>query len=162
MFGNEAHLVSASLALNLLGWVTPFQTHHRQVSSPLISRRGEKSLRPHCVMIRSNVWRYIDTALKDCYTTVQKALLLSSPIPTAHNIPKFRTTFVHVEAALTRIFGPFRHHEKGFGDLCPWTQDLFEWTGLCSHSPLLEAPHGDLKLSPDQLKEMAAITSKSR
>ena len=133
--GMRAHLVSASLALNLLGWVTPFQTYHRQMSSPFISRRGGNSLRPQCVMIRSNVWRYIDKALKDGYTIVQKALLLSSPNPTAENIPKFRTTFVVVEAALTCIFGAFRHPEKGFGDLCPWSQDLFEWTGLCSHIP---------------------------
>ena len=163
MFGNEG---PSSLCFACFESSCIFGSHHFRhtagAPSPSISRCGEKPITPHCGMIRSNVWRYIDKALKDGYTIVHKALLLSSPIPTADNIPKFRTTFVHVEAALTRIFGPFRHHEKGFGDLCPWTQDLFEWTGLCSHSPLLEAPHGDLKLSPDQLKEMAAITSKSR
>ncbi|KAK0516096.1 hypothetical protein JMJ35_002130 [Cladonia borealis] len=92
--------------------------------------------------------RFIDKALEDGYTIVQKALLCSSPIPTPDNILKFRITFVAVEAALTCIFDAFRHHEKGYGDLCPWSRDLFEWTGLCSHSPLLEAPP-KLKMLPN-------------
>ena len=41
----------------------------------------------------------------DGSTIVQKALIVPSPIPTADNILKFRTTFVAVEAALTCIFG---------------------------------------------------------
>ena len=43
----------------------------------------------------------------DGYTIVQKASLISSPVPTANDDPKFRTTFVAVEAPLTCIFGAF-------------------------------------------------------
>lgn len=78
--------------------------------------------------------RCVRKALKVGFTIIHKALLLSSPIPSAENIPIFRTTFVAVEAALTCILGAFHKRNKsyGFGDLCPWSQDLFEWNGLCS------------------------------
>jgi len=42
-------------------------------------------------------------------------------------------------------------------DLCPWSRDLLEWDGLCSHNPLKEAVPGDFDLSREQLEEMAAV-----
>ena len=104
--------------------------------------------------------QHLRKALNDGFTIVHKALLLSCPIPTAANIPTLRTTLIAVEAALTCIFGAFYQRNKtyGFGDLCPWSQDLFEWNGLCSHSPLVEYVAGDLKLDSEQLEAMAATT----
>ena len=81
--------------------------------------------------------QHLHTALNDGYTIVHKALLLSSPVPPAANVPTFRTAYLAVEAAMTCIFGN-RNKSYGSGDLCPWSQDLFEWNGLCSHSPLIE------------------------
>lgn len=103
--------------------------------------------------------RYLDKALKKGYNIVHKALLLSCPIPTSANIPTFRVALTAVEAALACVFGAFHNRNKkyGFGDLCPWSQDLFEWHGLCSHSPLLEQPAGDLSLDSEQLEAMAAM-----
>ncbi len=103
---------------------------------------------------------YVNKALIDGCTIVHKSLLLSCPIPGAANIPTFRAALVAVEAALSCIFGAFHNRNKdyGFGDLCLWSRDLFEWDGLCSHSPLLEPVHGDLNLSPEELEAMAAAT----
>ena len=104
--------------------------------------------------------RHLQTALNDGYRIVHKALLFSSPVPPAANVPTLRTAYLAAEAAMTYIFGAFRDRNKsyGFGDLCPWTQDLFEWNGLCSHSPLLEPVYGDFDLSPEQLEAKAAAT----
>ena len=104
--------------------------------------------------------QYVQTALKDGYTIVHKALLVSAPLPAPGNIPALRTAFVAMEAAITCYFGVFRNRDKsyGFGDLRYWSQDLFEWDGLCSHSPLLEPIHGEFDLNAEQLEAMAAAT----
>ena len=67
--------------------------------------------------------------------------------------------FIMDGRAMTCIFGAFRNRNKsyGFGDLCPWTQDLFEWNGLCSHSSLLEPIYGDFDLDPEHLEAKAAV-----
>ena len=49
----------------------------------------------------------------------------------------------------------------GFGNLCPWAQDSFDWNGLCSHKPLLEPVVGDLHLSSEQAEAMAAETAEN-
>ena len=59
--------------------------------------------------------RHVRKALNDGFKIVHKALLLSSPIPAADNIPALRTFFVAVEAALTCIFGAFHHCNKSYG-----------------------------------------------
>ena len=108
--------------------------------------------------------RHVQTALNDGYRIVHKALLFWSPIPPAANVPTLRTAYVAAEAAMTCIFGAFRKRNKsyGFGNLCPWTQDLFEWDGLCSHSPLLELILGDFDLDAEQLEKKAAATKEKK
>ena len=103
---------------------------------------------------------YVGNALREGYKIVHKALLLSCPIPTASQIPTLRITILAVEGVMTCIMSAFRNREisYGFPDLCPWSQDLFGWAGLCSHSPLLEGMDGMLDLKPEELEAIAAMT----
>ena len=124
-----------------------------QVSSTLFSTKWTLWMKNSDRRVLSP--QHLRKALKDGFTIVHKALLLSCPTPTAANIPTLRTTLIAVEAALTCIFGAFYNRSKtyDFVDLCPWRQDLFEWNGFCSHSPLIEYVAGDLNLDVSSSKQ---------
>ncbi|OBT70052.1 hypothetical protein VE03_00589 [Pseudogymnoascus sp. 23342-1-I1] len=65
-----------------------------------------------------------------------------------------------MEAALTFLFWTVQSTTKDYGGFdicCPWPRDSFSYGGLCSHSPLADKIHGDLRLSPEQLKEAAEV-----
>jgi hypothetical protein len=48
----------------------------------------------------------------------------------------------------------------GFGKFCPCSKDLFQYRGLCSHSPLIETILGNLDYTEEQLETMAAKAKK--
>ena len=109
----------------------------------------------------------ISDAKRDGYYITHAALLVHCPIPAPAVAPIIRATILALEAAFSCLFWAMRSRTEdyGFGNLCPWPKDTFEWDGLCSHSPLWDPIHGedDLDLSPEELEERAAaIKEKNR
>jgi hypothetical protein len=108
----------------------------------------------------------VKRALEFGYTITHIALLAHCNIPSLAHIPKIRTVVVTLEALFTALFGafvPFGDNTDGFGfgHMCPWDQDTFEWLGLCSHSPLHEiirCSEGELDFTPEELEEIARRT----
>ena len=64
-----------------------------------------------------------------------------------------------MEAALSFLFWAMSSRKElhSCREFCPWSRDLLEWHGLCSHNPLVEGVPGDFDLSREQLEEMAAV-----
>lgn len=108
----------------------------------------------------------IRQATQDGYKIVHYALLAYCPTPAPANLPKLRTVVMVMEAAFTAVFWALYRHDRTYGlaHQCPWPRDLFEWSGLCSHSPLLEGVYdGGLDFTAEQLEEMVvAIKQKDR
>lgn len=104
----------------------------------------------------------VEEAKRNGFTITHMALLVSCPMPTPDQIPRFRVLLLLLEAAFTCIFCSLRHRDVPYGIeyLAPWSVDSYPWDGLCSHSPLLDSAEvrpGDLNLSPEQLNQIAAI-----
>lgn len=112
--------------------------------------------------------QHVATALDSGYTISHRALLCHCPIPVPAEVPRLRTLIIVLEAALTGVFWTLHRHNKsyGLGDICPWPRDTFQWSGLCSHNPLIEGIRSnehDLDFTAEQLQQMAAqIKEKNR
>lgn len=108
--------------------------------------------------------RNLEKALKNGYQIICKGLFLHCPIPPPANQPILRYVVVALEAAFTCIFWAMNSRDKdcGFGEVCLWSRNLFEWAGLCSHNPLLEPVPSDLHLSGEQLEAIAAATQENK
>jgi len=98
--------------------------------------------------------------MKQGYKIVSKGILIHAPIFSPGDVATTRVTFVAIEAALSFLFWAMSSQKElhSCRDLCPWSRDLLEWDGLCSHNPLIEAVPGNFDLSREQLEEMAAVT----
>jgi hypothetical protein len=103
---------------------------------------------------------YITKAHQDGYRLTKSAVLATCPIPTSADAFARRTVVVAVEAVFACIFWPLRDPTKSYGlsEFCPWLPSLFEYGGLCSHSPLHEGIRGNSSsdLSKEELEEIAA------
>jgi hypothetical protein len=108
----------------------------------------------------SVVPKHVKAAVKAGYKLRHIRVLGHCPIPTAANIPVYRTITVALEAALSAVFWPMVRTDKdyGFAHVCPWPLDSFDYGGLCGHNPLMESVHGDFDFTPEQLEEIAAAT----
>ncbi|KAK2014937.1 HSP70-domain-containing protein [Colletotrichum eremochloae] len=112
-------------------------------------------------LIPDNVIR----ALEDGYRITHRGVLLSCPIPTPANVPRFRLLLVVLEATLSFLFWTMASREKDYkiGSCCPWSLDDFTYHGLCSHNPLIEMVAGNFDLSTEQLETIAAeVREKNR
>ena len=101
--------------------------------------------------------RYTEEAIKDGYIITHKGLLLWAPIPSAKDVPILRALFLLLEATFCSVFWAAKSKvQGGFGirALCPWNVEDLPYTGLCSHSPLLEGFIGDFSLSPEELETL--------
>ncbi|KAK5738549.1 carbamoyl-phosphate synthase (glutamine-hydrolyzing) cpa2 [Elasticomyces elasticus] len=108
--------------------------------------------------------QYVADALRDGYTIAHKGTLAWCPIPTAANIPRLRLLFLAMETAFAALFWAFKsrkvdHH---LASCCPWTLSAFTYSGLCSHSPLMESAAGKFDLSSEQLEAIAAEINAKR
>lgn len=114
-----------------------------------------------------NIPFLVSKALLDGYKIKHIALLAECPVPSPENIPLLRTVVVVLEAALNFVFWSMNSCTKFYGfnaSLLLWPRDLYEWHGLCSHSPLLEAliGVGSDDFTPQQLIDMAATTKENQ
>ncbi|THZ84656.1 heat shock 70 kDa protein [Aureobasidium pullulans] len=105
------------------------------------------------------LWK-LDAAVDNGYRIVHKAVLVHCPIPAAQFIPAYRVAMVAIEAAFTALFRGFINRNRLYGlpDVSPWPAFDFEYEALCSHSPLLEEPAGDLFYTAEQLIDKAYKT----
>ena len=107
--------------------------------------------------------RFVEKALKDGFTITHTGLLCWTPIPLASDVTHLRTLMLILEAAFTLWFGACytAKIESRISQLRPWTRDLIQWDGLCSHYSITEGP-GDLvsTLSPDEMNALAAERNK--
>jgi RNase P subunit RPR2 len=107
--------------------------------------------------------KYVDAALREGFTITHKGLLVWAPLPKASDVPMFRAIFLVLEAALTSVFWAVQSKVTGeskfsFGilPLCPWNVSDLVYTGLCSHTPLVEQhTTGDVFLPVADLEELA-------
>jgi hypothetical protein len=80
-------------------------------------------------------------------------------IPTAALQPALRLLFMAVEAFFANVFWAMRTPkggDYGMAQICPWSLDMLDWDGLCSHYALSEDVVGDFDLSPEELETKAA------
>ncbi|KAJ2977938.1 hypothetical protein NQ176_g4090 [Zarea fungicola] len=102
--------------------------------------------RGHCLPI--NVGR----AVKDGFTRAHTGLLYWSAIPAVEQIPLARVRFFAMEAMFCQVF--FAAHQTKLDhlwDWVPWKRTDVNWVPMCSHSPLMERPAGELDMTPEQL-----------
>lgn len=101
-------------------------------------------------------------AVKDGYHIANQGLLAWCPIPSAANVPVRRLLMVALECAFTFLFWAMQssNGDYGMGSCCPWPRQSFQYAGLCSHNPLIEAVHGDFDLAAEQLEALAAARKK--
>ncbi|GAM40676.1 heat shock protein [Talaromyces pinophilus] len=107
--------------------------------------------------------QYVGESVQDGYAIVHQTLLAWCPIPAPGDTPKFRTTVVIMEAVFSSLFWPMRRRTSLYGleYTRPWPQDLFEWDGLCTHSPLVEGfgpGEADPSFTSEELERIAART----
>jgi hypothetical protein len=71
----------------------------------------------------------MNQALKEGYTITHKGLLLSSPLPAAIDVARFRLLYVAMEVAFSFHFWTMNSRLKdyGIGDCCPWALDQFTY-----------------------------------
>jgi len=108
---------------------------------------------------------YVAIALRNGYRIVHKGVLAWAPLPSPANVPMFRLLFIAIEATFTFLFWSMRSKDKdyGMGVCCPWSQESFSYSGLCSHNPLTKGVEGNFKLSSEQYEAIAAaIKEKNR
>ena len=149
--------------------------YSHNISRALNQRRIQRLHRTRARLKEYNRWvllpPHLRKTLKDGFTIVYKALLLSCPIPTEANIPTLRTTLIAVKTTLTGIFGAsyifrlvslalqiFAVRLMGMVISVRVLRTCFEWNGLCGHSLLVESVANNLSLDSKQLKAMAATT----
>ena len=111
--------------------------------------------------------RYVEQACAQGYEITDIRLLAHCPIPKAADVAIIRTVIVALEAAFSCVFWAMYHSNRlyGFGNICPWSRDQFEYGGLCSHNALSEGIRSgeDFDFSEQELENMAAeIKEKNR
>lgn len=96
--------------------------------------------------------RWVDYSLKNGFIIAHKGLLCWAPIPMS-NKPRTRALFLGLEAAFSYAFWCFYSHALGLDllDLCQWDPASLPYSGLSSHSPLMEAAMGEHDFTPEQL-----------
>lgn len=103
--------------------------------------------------------RYVAEAIRRGYKISHKGILVSAPIPSAANVPRFRLLFLAMEAAFSFVFWAMqsRKPDHTMRSCCPWSLSDFEYAGLCSHNALSEGVIATtFDLSPAQLEAIAA------
>jgi hypothetical protein len=103
----------------------------------------------------------VAAALREGHTVTHEGLLLWVSMPSSQDVPLLRALLVLLEAVLCFAFWAIMR--KGGGDsysfgipqLCSWDVDSLLYTGLCTHSPLVESIGVDFSLSPQDLKDLA-------
>ncbi|KAF2417225.1 hypothetical protein EJ08DRAFT_84066 [Tothia fuscella] len=100
-------------------------------------------------------------AFAEGYKIVHKGLLLTAPLPSAANVPRYRLLSVSMEAALSFLFWSMhsRKPDHFMISLCPRPLSSLSYDGLCSHSPLREGPLGNFDLSAEQLEAIATVAA---
>lgn len=107
--------------------------------------------------------RYVAKSLEQGFEYTKKAMLAYCPIPPPRDIPCRCTTVLVLEAVFAGLFWAMHSKKSSYGldHICQWPLDSVEWTGLCSHNPLMEGIRTgevDFDFTPEQLEEMAAAT----
>ncbi|KAK6214862.1 hsp70-like protein [Colletotrichum tabaci] len=92
------------------------------------------------------------------FAPVVTRLLVTCPIPSAANVPRFRLLMVAIEAALSFYFWTMASRDKDYkiGSCRRWPLESFTYHGICTHNALGEGPSGNFDLSPEQLELIAA------
>jgi hypothetical protein len=129
------------------------------IGSATASKRGVRS-RFGEYNSKKHLGKNVREALRNGYTIRHKALLAWCPIPRASKIPTYRTVVIALEAVFACYFWAMARcdHDYGFNHLCPWPLDSFTYNGTCSHNPFKEAIPGDIKLSEEELEQIADKT----
>jgi hypothetical protein len=100
---------------------------------------------------------YVQKAIDDGYTITHKGLLCQAPPPSSGLQPGIRGLFKGLEAMFTFALWAIRTASRdswaSLRDVPPWPVDSFQYGGLCSHNPFLEAILGDHDLSAEELEE---------
>jgi hypothetical protein len=94
-------------------------------------------------------------ALKKGYRITEVRVLVVCPTPLCGDLTTFRTLLVAIEAVFAVLFSALLNREKAysFPKICPWPAQSFEYAGLCSHNPLLEAIKGDTTATGAELRK---------
>lgn len=103
-------------------------------------------------------------AWSDGWVTSCIVPLFTIPIPTAAKVPTVRAVVVALEAAFHCLFWSMESDVNPyyFGDNCPWSPQIFEYFGFCSHNPLIAHPTGGGKeLSESELEHAALARSEN-
>lgn len=146
-------------------WAVYLLVLERTGSRPLIyigsgtEARYGVSNRLSCYDTDTLVPRHVSRALKQGYTISNKGLVCWTPVPTASMVPTLRVLLVALETLFTfHIWAMYctTDFEFEMTQLCPWDRDTLEYTGLCSHNPLMELPAGDHGLSSEKLESQAS------
>ncbi|KAF2004371.1 hypothetical protein P154DRAFT_416562, partial [Amniculicola lignicola CBS 123094] len=100
----------------------------------------------------------ISAAYEDTYHLSEVRVLCFCPIPSAGNFHTVRALVIALESVFSCLFWAMRKTDVGygFGNMCPFSKDDFEYAGLCGHNSLLD-PIQYLELSPQQREENATI-----
>ncbi|RAO70648.1 uncharacterized protein BHQ10_006660 [Talaromyces amestolkiae] len=108
--------------------------------------------------------RYVGDSIREGYSIVHHTLLAWCPIPAREDLQKFRIAVIIMEAVLSSLFWPMRRRTSLYGleYTCPWSQDSFEWDGLCSHNPLFEGFNEAYLFFTREELEQIAIQYKSQ
>jgi hypothetical protein len=109
--------------------------------------------------------KFVRAVLEKGYHITNIGLLAWCPSPRAGLVPVLRCLFLALEATFSFGFWAMYSRDKdyGIGILCPWSREDIPYLGLCSHNPLRESAKGNLKLSFEELEELAhAIKERDR
>ncbi|POS69791.1 hypothetical protein DHEL01_v211815 [Diaporthe helianthi] len=100
----------------------------------------------------------VKNALDDGFKIVHKGVLSWCPIPGAKNLPRFRLLNYSVEAMFSFLFWAMfpKTGEYQIGSCCLWPRGSFTYGGLCSHSPLNDLMRANIKLSAEELEQLAS------
>lgn len=101
--------------------------------------------------------------LDDGYKITHKAVLVYAPIPSAGDVPRVRCLFYVLEATFAFYFwAMFGDKDYQIESCCPWDRKSLTYGGLCSHSSLNDPMKANLKLSREELEELAAEAAEEK
>lgn len=98
--------------------------------------------------------RYVQEAVDAGYTITHRAILCSSPIPSAATRFSLRSLFIIIETLLAFALGAMYSRTKTYGmlDLLHWKATDLTYDGCCSHTPIMEGLPGEKDgLTPEQI-----------
>jgi hypothetical protein len=101
----------------------------------------------------------VDAVLKEGYEIVHKGMLIWIPLPGIEDVPRLRLLFLALEAMLAFAFWAMKSTKEDhcYTSCRLWSElSSFSYTGLCSHSALLDPVKGNFDLSDEQLLAIAA------